>query len=163
MSLSDTIVVMGDGEILQVGSPRALYEEPADVRVARFIGKANIFDATMVDGAKPIARVRIDGIENTFRCRVSGEASPHSRGALSIRPEGISLKPAGGAAGLLGRIEATLYLGNLTQYNVEFGAGRMLEVRQMSPDLLRVGDDVVIEIDPERCYFIAGAVGRTAS
>ena len=45
MSLSDHIVVMGEGEILQVGSPRALYEEPADVRVARFLGKANLFDA----------------------------------------------------------------------------------------------------------------------
>jgi hypothetical protein len=95
---------------------------------------------------------------------MSGEAAPHSRGALSIRPEGISLKPAGGAAaGLRGRIGATLYLGNLSQYRVEFGAGRMLEVQQMSADLLRVGDEVVLEIDPERCYFIAGAAGRTAS
>jgi hypothetical protein len=39
----------------------------------------------------------------------------------------------------------------------------MLEVQQMSADLLRVGDEVVLEIDPERCYFIAGAAGRTAS
>jgi iron(III) transport system ATP-binding protein len=164
MSLSDTIVVMGEGEILQVGSPRTLYEEPADVRVARFIGKANIFDAIVVDDAKPIARVRIDGIEDTFSCRISGDAAPHSRGALSIRPEGISLKPAGGAAvGIRGRIGATLYLGNLSQYQVELGTGRMLEVQQMSADLLWVGDEVVIEIDPERCYFIAGAAGRTAS
>jgi ABC-type Fe3+/spermidine/putrescine transport system ATPase subunit len=164
MSLSDTIVVMGEGQILQVGSPRALYEEPADVRVARFIGKANIFDAVVVDGRKPAARVRVDGIENTFGCRVSADAAPHTRGALSIRPEGICLKPAGGASrGVPGRIGATLYLGNLLQYHVELGGGRRLEVQQSGADQLGVGDEVVVEIDPERCYFIAGAAGHPES
>ena len=140
MSLSDTIVVMGEGEILQVGSPRALYEEPADVRVARFIGKANVFDAVVVDAAQPIARVRIDGIGETFGCRVSGRAAPQARGALSIRPEAIALKPANAASqGVRGRIGATVYLGNLSQYQVELGPGRMVEVQQVGSDLLQGG------------------------
>jgi len=162
MSLSDTIVVMGEGEILQVGTPRALYEEPADVRVARFIGKANIFDAVVVDGARPIARVRVDGIEDTFGCRLSGDAPPRTRGALSIRPEGIALRRARGAAtGIRGRVGAMVYLGNLSQYHIELGAGRMLEVQQSAADSLAVGDEVVLEIDPARCFFIAAA-GRAA-
>jgi ABC-type Fe3+/spermidine/putrescine transport system ATPase subunit len=164
MSLSDTIVVMGEGEILQVGSPRALYEEPADVRVARFVGKANIFDAVVVDGARPIAHVRIDGIEEALGCRMSGEAAPQTRGALSIRPEGISLKPAGATSrGLRGRIGATVYLGNLSQYRVELGAGRTLEVQQTGTDRLDVGDAVVLDIDPGRCFFIAAATDRAGS
>jgi ABC-type Fe3+/spermidine/putrescine transport system ATPase subunit len=162
MSLSDTIVVMGEGQVLQFGSPRSLYEEPADVRVARFIGKANIFDAVVVEEGNPAARVRVDGIENTFGCRVSAGAAPHTRGALSIRPEAICLKLGGGASsGIHGRIGATLYLGNLLQYQVELLGGRMLEVQQSSGDQLRVGDEVVVEIDPGRCYFIAGAVGAS--
>jgi iron(III) transport system ATP-binding protein len=161
MSLSDTIVVMGEGEILQVGSPRALYEEPADVRVARFIGKANVFDAVMVDAAGPIARVRIDGIGDTFGCRMSGRAAPQARGALSIRPEAIALKPAGSPSqGVRGRIGATVYLGNLSQYHVELGPGRTVEVQQVGADLLKVGEEVVLEIDPLRCVFIAAAAGR---
>jgi iron(III) transport system ATP-binding protein len=161
MSLSDTIVVMGEGEILQVGSPRALYEEPADVRVARFIGKANVFDAVMVDAAEPIARVRIDGIGETFGCRMSGRAAPQARGALSIRPEAIALKPAGSPSqGVRGRIGATVYLGNLSQYQVELGPGRTVEVQQVGADLLKVGEEVVLEIDPLRCVFIAAAAGR---
>jgi ABC-type Fe3+/spermidine/putrescine transport system ATPase subunit len=164
MSLSDTIVVMGEGEILQVGSPRALYEEPADVRVARFIGKANIFDAVVVERRKPIGRVRADGIESTFACRMPGDAAENQRGALSIRPEGICLGPASAAPeGIRGRIGATLYLGNLSQYQVELGAGRVLEVQQMNAGRLGVGDEVVIEIDPERCYFIPAAAGLSAS
>src|SRR5207302_6442888 len=39
MSLSDRIVVMGEGQILQVGSPRGLYDEPGDVRGARLLGR----------------------------------------------------------------------------------------------------------------------------
>src|SRR5262249_44950970 len=84
MSLSDTIVVMGEGEILQVGSPRALYEEPADVRVARFIGRSNIFDAIVVDCARPMAHVRVDGFEGAVACRVGSDAPPRTCGALSI-------------------------------------------------------------------------------
>jgi putative spermidine/putrescine transport system ATP-binding protein len=161
MSLSDTIVVMGEGQVLQVGSPRALYEEPANVRVARFIGKANIFDAVVVEGGNS-ARVRVDGIENTFGCRTSTGAAPHTHSALSIRPEAICLKLGGGASGgIHGRVGATLYLGSLLQYQVELGNGRRLEVQQSGADQLRVGDEVVVEIDPGRCYFIAGAVGAS--
>jgi ABC-type Fe3+/spermidine/putrescine transport system ATPase subunit len=164
MSLSDTIVVMGEGEILQVGSPRTLYEEPADVRVARFIGKTNIFDAVMVEGARPIGRVRIDGVAGVLDCRVSGEAGPQVRGALSIRPEGVSLKPADGTScGMRGRIGASSYLGNLLQYQVELGGGHILEVQQVSADLLRVGDEVSVEIDPGRCFFIAAGTARRTS
>ncbi len=157
MSLSDTIVVMGEGRVLQVGSPRALYQEPTDVRVARFIGKANIFDAIVVEGNKSAPRVRIDGIEHTFGCRMSGNPAPHTRGFLSIRPEAVSLKTTGAPANSFrGRIAATLYLGNLLQYQVELGDGRRLEVQQSSAEQLGIGDEVVVEIDPERCYFIAG-------
>jgi iron(III) transport system ATP-binding protein len=161
MSLSDTIVVMGEGEILQVGSPRALYEEPADVRVARFIGKANVFDAVVVDAAQPIARVKIDGIGETFGCRMSEHAAPQARGTLSIRPEAIALKPAGAfSQGVRGRIGATVYLGNLSQYHVEIGPSRTVEVQQVGADLLKVGEEVVLEIDRLRCVFIADARGR---
>src|SRR5439155_17242786 len=93
MAISDTIAVMGDGEILQVGSPRALYEEPVDVRVARFIGRANILDAIVVDRQEPLIRVKVEGIEKPFGCRTSDEACPNARGVLSIRPEAVCLRP----------------------------------------------------------------------
>src|SRR5262249_49290371 len=160
MSLSDTIVVMGEGEVLQVGSPRALYEEPADVRVARFIGKTNLLDAVVVDGGKPIARVRVDGIDGTIACRASGNAPPRTRGALSIRPERISLKPALGAAGIRGRIGAMAYLGNLSRFQIELGPGRMLEVEDTGSDRLQVGDEVLLEIDPAGCFFIPTQAAR---
>jgi hypothetical protein len=62
-----------------------------------------------------------------------------------------------------GRIGATVYLGNLSQYHIELGPGRTLEVQQVGADLLQVGDEVVLDIDPGRCFFIAAATGRAGS
>jgi iron(III) transport system ATP-binding protein len=118
MAISDTIAVMGDGEILQVGSPRELYEEPVNVRVARFIGRANILDAVLVDRQEPLVRVKVAGIETPFGCRTSVGVPPNTRGALSIRPEAVCLKPTKELDGLRGRISATLYLGMMSQYQV---------------------------------------------
>jgi iron(III) transport system ATP-binding protein len=162
MGLSDTIVVMGEGEILQVGSPRSLYEEPADVRVARFVGKANIFDATVVDRELRLARVKVEGIEKPFGCRIPDGVAANAHGAVSIRPEAVLLKPAGPRDdGVRGRISAMLYLGNMSQYQVALGAGRMLQVQQLAGEPLQVGDEVFFEIDPQRCYFIVGGSERS--
>ena len=162
MSLSDTIVVMGEGEVLQVGAPRALYDEPQDVRVARFIGKTNVLDARLVDRQHDLARVKVDGIDDALRCRTSMSAPMSGSGTLSIRPEAIRLRPAGTeSGGVHGRIASAIYLGNTSQFQVTLANGRTLEAQQMAADALQVGDEVGIEIDPERCYFIAGKSGRS--
>jgi iron(III) transport system ATP-binding protein len=165
MALSDTIAVMGDGEILQVGSPRALYEEPVNVRVARFIGRANILDAVLLDRQELFVRVKVAGIEQPFGCRTSIGVPPNTRGALSIRPEAVCLKPAKEVGDIRGRISATLYLGMMSQYQVTLGTGRMLEVTQSTAGGFEIGDEVVLEIDPARCYFIADGseISRTAT
>lgn len=88
LSMSDRIVVLNHGEIAQSGSPRAVYETPANLYVAKFIGETNIFDI-QVD--------RIDGdffcteVESVaFRCKMN--AHVHTVGQalhLLIRPEDI--------------------------------------------------------------------------
>jgi ABC-type Fe3+/spermidine/putrescine transport system ATPase subunit len=157
MSLSDRIVVMADGQILQVGSPREIYDEPADVRVARFLGRTNLFDARIVDKGAPIAQVKIDGIEQLLRCRVSPESIPNMAGSLSVRPEAVSVRPAGTQElGLPGRVRSAIYLGNVSQLHVALDIGKTIEVQQMDREVWNVGDAVSVAFDPDRCYFIAG-------
>jgi ABC-type Fe3+/spermidine/putrescine transport system ATPase subunit len=159
MSLSDRIVVMGEGRILQVGSPRELYDEPADVQVARFLGRTNLFDALIVDKEPPVARVKIEGVEELLLCRVPPNSMPNMRGSLSVRPEAISVRPAGSREpGLPGRVCAAIYLGGVSQLHVALDIGRTIEVQQMTCRTWNVGDDVNVAFDPERCYFIAGVV-----
>ena len=71
MSLSDRIVVMGEGRILQVGSPREIYDEPADVRVARFLGRTNLFDARIFDASILDASILDATREKALRSRGS--------------------------------------------------------------------------------------------
>jgi ABC-type Fe3+/spermidine/putrescine transport system ATPase subunit len=156
MSLSDRIVVMGDGRILQVGSPRELYEEPADVRVARFLGRTNLFDARIVDEGAPIAQVKIDGIVQLLRCRASPDSIPNRPGSLSVRPEAVLVRPAGTQEpGLPGRVCSAIYLGNVSQLHVALDMGKTVEVQQTTRQEWNVGDAVSVAFDPERCYFIA--------
>jgi ABC-type Fe3+/spermidine/putrescine transport system ATPase subunit len=164
MSLSDRIVVMGEGRILQVGSPRQLYDEPGDVRVARFLGRTNLFDALVVGRGAPIGQVRIAGIESVLRCRVPPESKPDTRGALSVRPEAVSVLAAGTREpGLPGRVCAAIYLGNVSQLHVALDIGKTIEVQQTTRQAWSVGDAVSVAFDPERCYFIAGGAQGTWS
>jgi ABC-type Fe3+/spermidine/putrescine transport system ATPase subunit len=162
MSLSDRIVVMGDGQILQVGSPRQLYDEPADVRVARFLGRTNLFDARIldarsVDAGAPIARVKIEGSDALLPCRVAPDSIPDRPGSLSVRPEGVSVRPAGAPEpGLPGHVRSAIYLGNVSQLQVTLAIGKTIEVQETTRQQWNVGDAVSVAFDPERCYFIAG-------
>ncbi len=92
MSLADRIVVMREGRILQVGAPMELYNRPADIFTARFIGtpEMNMIDATIGDG-------RVDLGANAAAIDVSGLASlPGDLGAgrsvvLGVRPQELTL------------------------------------------------------------------------
>ena len=155
MSLSDRIVVMWGGQILQTGSPRELYEEPADIRVAAFLGRTNVFEAHLVEHAATRARVSIEGFAQPFECRATSAARPNSAGMLSVRPEAISIKPAGpGSAGVLGRVSSAVYLGRVSQLQIRLDCGETIEAIEYTRRTWNVGDAVVVAFDPDQCFFI---------
>jgi iron(III) transport system ATP-binding protein len=156
MTLSDRIAVMDAGRILQVGTPRELYDEPADVRVAQFLGRANVFEARMVARDVLAAQIKVEGIEQVLSCRAGRDSTLNTRGALSVRPEAISLRPTGaGVPGLPGRIASATYLGNMSQLQVALDFGKVIEVQETGAETWRVGDAVNVSFDPQRSFFIA--------
>jgi spermidine/putrescine transport system ATP-binding protein len=84
LTMSDTVVVLNDGVIQQIGTPKDIYDEPQNVFVANFIGKSNIADATMIRDFK----VQISGVD--FECldKGFGENTPVD---VVIRPEDIKI------------------------------------------------------------------------
>ena len=103
LTMSDTIVVMKDGEIQQIGTPQDVYNEPKNAFVADFIGESNIFDATMIcDG-----RVEINGVEFDCVDKGFGKDSPVD---VVIRPEDIDILPAG-ASDLTGTVKSVIFKG----------------------------------------------------
>ncbi len=88
LTMSDTIVVMKDGEIQQIGTPTKVYDEPANAFVADFIGESNILSGTMVKDCC----VEISG--HKFECVDKGFKNNEPIDVI-IRPEDIRIVPTG--------------------------------------------------------------------
>lgn len=118
LALSDRVAVMSGGKILQIASPRELYETPNCREVADFIGEINFFDGVV--SARDGARATLDaGAAGTMTI-----PAPDAVGAkllLALRPEKIALSAAGGRVG--GTVAAAAYLGERSHYNIRI-AGR---------------------------------------
>ena len=84
LSMSDTIVVMADGEIQQIGTPTDIYNEPKNAFVADFIGESNIVDGVMLEDK----RVRMSG--HTFDCLDGGYAK-NEQVDVVVRPEDVDV------------------------------------------------------------------------
>ena len=84
LSMSDTVVVMADGEIQQIGTPTDIYNEPKNAFVADFIGESNIVDGIMLEDGK----VRMSG--HTFVC-VDGGFDKNEPVDVVIRPEDVDV------------------------------------------------------------------------
>lgn len=84
LSMSDTVVVMADGKIQQIGTPTDIYNEPVNAFVADFIGESNILDGVMVADYK----ARFAG--HTFECLDKG-FSPMEKVDIVVRPEDVDV------------------------------------------------------------------------
>jgi ABC-type Fe3+/spermidine/putrescine transport system ATPase subunit len=132
LSISDRIADMHAGKVSQVGTPDEIYQEPASVRVADFIGQAN-FLPCRVCRSGPAVTLRFPSGDE-----VTAESAPpsmggfaHAEGLLFVRPEHARILPSGSAGAVRGRIQAILYLGSEVRYFLEVPgspAGRQFQV-----------------------------------
>jgi len=99
LSMSDRILVMNRGRILQAGSPEQVYERPTTRFVAEFLGRCNVFGAQVVSaGAQTQLRIREHGLWLTSADR-AGRAGQQVE--LAVRPESVRLRPLDAGAGPL--------------------------------------------------------------
>lgn len=103
LTMSDTVVVMNDGHIQQIGSPEDIYNEPCNAFVARFIGDSNIVDGVMIRDFL----VSFGGHE--FPCVDRGFA-PNEQVQVVIRPEDVEIVPPSVGA-LTGRVREVIFKG----------------------------------------------------
>ncbi len=125
LAVSDRVIVMANAVVAQSGSPRELYEEPASLFVADFIGDANIVPATLAEPNGEMARVRIGSIEKRLRHRGAKAGAVK----VAIRPEALCLSPARpNAPALDGRLAKAAYLGTHMEYTVTTEVGDLFVV-----------------------------------
>jgi iron(III) transport system ATP-binding protein len=127
LSMSDQIAIMDRGAIAQIGTPRDLYDEPANPYVADFIGAANILSVRVVRPADA-GHVVVALAGQELRC-VDGGVTPGNEGKLIVRPEHLFLGEAtggqvsGGQNVVKGCVTRRQYLGARTVYLVSLCEG----------------------------------------
>ncbi|MXQ13808.1 ABC transporter ATP-binding protein [Microvirga makkahensis] len=148
LAVSDRIIVMSNARIAQTGTPRELYEEPADLFVADFIGDANIIHGEIVDTSGEVANVRIGGTTNIqLPRRGVGEGAVK----LAVRPDAIALDDAAAAAGkITGTVRKASYLGTQMEYEVESPIGELFVVQYDRQDPIAPGTPVSISFATQR-------------
>ena len=143
LSMSDTIVVMDNGRIQQIGKPEDIYNEPKNAFVADFIGESNILDGVMLDDYK----VRFFG--KSFKCVDAGFA-PNEPVDVVIRPEDIDIvEPAEGS--LTGTVTSVTFKGLNYDIIVEVKGFKWLI---QTTDFHPVGAVIGIRLNPEDIHIM---------
>ncbi|HZU08101.1 MAG TPA: ABC transporter ATP-binding protein [Chloroflexota bacterium] len=155
LSLSNRIGVMDAGRLQQVGSPRELYEQPANTFVRDFLGKTVLLRG-VAQASDPTGQVAVV-VDNTPDCVLFGRACtstaivPGTPVYLAARPEDVDLLAAGSAAtgAIHGTIEAVLFVGERTEYRVNVPNQGSILVYGSRRGALREGQAVQLRIHPE--------------
>ncbi|MEH6726029.1 MAG: ABC transporter ATP-binding protein [Hyphomicrobiales bacterium] len=146
LTMSDRIAVMDHGQVLQIGTPVEIYEQPASRFIAEFIGESNLLIGTIskIDGT--ICTVSLGATTVPASLPVGTKVSSGQEIALLIRPEMIRLHPldADEQPKLTGTISETIYQGSVVRYNVQAADQSMMVEIANRPDLprLNTGDTV---------------------
>jgi len=149
MTMADTIAVMNNGKIEQLGPPAELYESPATAFVAGFLGVSNLLPGAAEDSG---AVRLVDGtLVRTNSNGLSGQV------AARVRPEKITIGAGGGANELPGTVSETAYIGVATQVVVRTAAGivqvfaQNLDAGGRAP---APGTNVVLSWAPESTFVV---------
>jgi multiple sugar transport system ATP-binding protein len=167
MTLADKIVVLNAGRIEQVGSPFELYESPASLFVAAFIGspKMNLLKGSLVAPAQDGTVVAVPGVGQVATAVDSRHLAPGSALTLGIRPEHLELEAATGGDDCLEVVNVE-YLGNESYVYLQHPDEEELVVARLPvPVRVRPGQSVRLLIKPELAYVFDAdgqAIARNA-
>ncbi len=133
MTLSSRVGVMNRGEIVQVGTPRQIYEFPASRFVADFIGSVNLFEGQLTEDEQDHVRVKCEELGSPVYVDHGMSAPPLALCWVAVRPEKIVLgreRPPGTDNRAHGAIHDIAYMGDMTVFVVKLDSGRQVRVTQ---------------------------------
>ncbi|MFD0705776.1 ferric ABC transporter ATP-binding protein [Photorhabdus akhurstii] len=145
-AVSDAVLVMNKGKIMQIGTPQTLYRQPASEFMASFMGDANIFPATLGADYVEIFQYRLPRPANFTTNKQSV--------TVGVRPEAITLSHQGNTSQRC-TISHVAYMGPQYEVTVDWqGQTLLLQINatQLQPD---VGDNYYLEIHPFGMFILA--------
>jgi len=161
LTMSDRIAVMNEGRVEQIGTPREIYDHPASVFVAGFIGQANLWPVSVVARQGDRCEVDLGGTVVTSGC-AHPDLRAGDRAVLMVRPERIAVstdRPEGDVGAVPAFVADLVFQGPVIRYDCRLDDGypAVSHIAARRDDLPLVGDTVWISWTPEASVVLPPA------
>ncbi|MDB5633845.1 MAG: hypothetical protein JWR49_2700 [Tardiphaga sp.] len=152
LSLSDRIVVLRNGILMQSGTPQEIHDRPKNVFVADFMGFRNFFKVKIETVSQGVAEGIGDGIR--IRARAGDDVLPGAEMVMAIRPDDIRAgrQIDGGAEDVSGRVEVVEYLGREQEAAVRVNDNTRVWLRTGEP--MRTGDTIGLQFPIDKVVLL---------
>ena len=146
MEVSNRIVIISRGRLEQIGTPREVYEQPANEFVARFIGVMNVLEAEVRGGVG-----RVGGMEFP----VSG--APDGQARIGFRPYAVQVSSDLGQFRYRATLRRTFFLGVMLRLELEMASGLVVRARITKEEYAKLGlrDDLEVSIQIRNYRLLA--------
>ncbi|MEI7545095.1 MAG: ABC transporter ATP-binding protein, partial [Mycobacteriaceae bacterium] len=163
LTMSDRIAVMNAGNVEQIGTPHEIYDRPASVFVAGFIGQANLWQGRQTGRANR-DYVEVDVLGTTLKSR-PGDTTIDAGGqaTVMVRPERVRVTmepPAGDMAGVRARVADLTFQGPVLRLSLVAADGSAILAHvgtEQDLPLLRPGDEVYVSWSPDASLVLPAA------
>jgi iron(III) transport system ATP-binding protein len=155
LSLSDTIAVMKDGGIVEIGAPKKIYFNSDHRFVAGFIGRANLIHGKVMSFED--SYTIIESSIGTIACLNHPDILSGNEVVVCIRPEFIKVMKTDTIDGrniFRGKVESLVFIGEAYEGEVSI-AGTRLIIRIEPTTLVKEGDEIVLSLDPAHCFVLS--------
>ena len=152
LTMSDRVAVMNQGKILQLGTPRDIYDHPAERFVADFIGDTNFLDARVISSQERKVTLKLEAGKEVTADLPEGFDLPGAGDSVTavVRPEHANLTETG-AGELSGKLSNIVYVGTDTHYYVELtdGSTFVARIQNSRDDHLNFSQGMPVDVSIE--------------
>ena len=151
MAVSDRIAVMNAGVIQHVGTPKNIYQRPANLFVSTFIGRSNVMDGKLEAADGKLWLITKSGYKAELN-NVQEQYQKSQDVVLSVRPEEFLLNRDANAEGISAIVDDCVFLGLMTHYFVHLESGEEVEIIQESSidSIIEPGTQIRLTLNTEK-------------
>ncbi|MBI4636629.1 MAG: ABC transporter ATP-binding protein [Candidatus Rokubacteria bacterium] len=162
MALGDRVVVMNRGRVVQVGTPPEIYQNPANLFVATFIGHANLCPCEIASEEGGRYRFALPWGSFSAKAGEMRASPPLGRRMLMIRPEDLAIATHGAEAHCVVRVEEVLYLGNRLRVGARTESAERMLLDVENTRRVEIGERVPVRLDLAKLHLLDPEPGPPA-